>query len=130
MLSLALLTATHAARLPIYSACRPHSLGDLRVLQHFAIDFVSRRGAFWVAGRRKGGGAFKSERIMKNIQAGEGAGREHLARQCCQGVKSPFTVSRQTGGIIYLGKLSEHYKPTVTCGSYAGSFEKKGGWTA
>lgn len=54
----------------------------------------------------------KSERIMKNIQAGEGAGREHLARQCCQGVKSPFTVSRQTGGIIYLGKLYEHYKPS------------------
>lgn len=85
------------------------------------------------AGERGGGGGIqfiKSERIMKNMQAGEGAGREHLARQCCQGVKSPFTVSRQTGGIIYLGKLYEHYKPTVSCGSYAGSFEKKGGWTA
>lgn len=68
----------------------------------------------------------KSERIMKNMQAGEGAGREHLARQCCQGVKSPFTVSRQTGGIIYLGKLYEHYKPTVTCGSYMEASKKKG----
>lgn len=68
----------------------------------------------------------KSERIMKNVQAGERAGREHLAHQRCQGLKSPFTVSSQTGGIIYLGKLYNHYKPTVTCGSYAGSFGKKG----
>lgn len=62
-----------------------------------------------------------------NIQAGEDAGREHLAHQCCQGLKSPFIVSRQTGGIIYLGILYDHYEPTVTCGPYAGSFEKKKG---